>query len=101
MKWWHIVIGIALAAVITYVVAMRDREIQKQIQEAVRNNRRIINADSLQSAVEVAVMAKLKDSLAVRDLQINKLKSDLAKTRKRNEELYNLYQSISVDMPEY
>jgi hypothetical protein len=105
MKAWHFLAALVLfLGVVTYMdIRQRsdNREVMEAVDAAKAEQLRLVNADSIQSKVEASIMAKLKDSLDARDKQIKQLKTDLIKTRKRNEELYTLYRSLAIDMPEF
>ena len=105
MKAWQFLIVLGIIIGVSIYLGIRDRSNQREVMQAIdaakAEQAQILNTDTIQSRIERSVMRKLKDSLDQRDKQIKQLKTDLIKTRKKNEELYNLYRSLSVDMPDY
>ena len=105
MKAWQfililaIIIGISIYASVTY--RSDRREFMEAVDAAKATHINIINVDSIRSEVEKSVRKSLQAEIDQQDRLINKMQSDLKKQTQRNEELYNLYRSRHVSMPEF
>lgn len=100
MKGAVLLLAIILLIVTLYLFHAQEIH-DKKIDELIRTKQGIINVDSLRSLVEKKVTDSLMNEFTKRDQLIKNLQTDLTKTRKQNEKLFDLYKSIDVDMPKY
>ena len=78
-----------------------ERRVYKKIEQISTQKQRIVNTDSLRDVIEKHIVDSLTDVISSQDRKIRKMQTDLIKTRQENEKLQNLYNSLTVRMPEF
>lgn len=101
-----VLVTIVLAFVFLQIIFIvfneyRSRGTKARIEEIAARKYTILNADSLRTVIERKIVDSMQGEFKKRDIEIQKLKTDLTKTRKQNEELEKFVNSIRVDMPNY
>jgi hypothetical protein len=79
---------------------IRSRGLVEAVEELKNRKEKILNIDSLRSAIEVKILDSVRADLTRRDAEIEQLKKDIKTQRRKNEELTKLYYSLPVSMPE-
>lgn len=93
-------IFLAAAGAMFYVNEQERQRVDQEIKELRTKKDQVLKLDSLRNAIEAAVSDSLKIKFAEQNKRIKAIETDLLKTRKENEELQKLYNSIDLNMPE-
>jgi predicted nucleic acid-binding Zn-ribbon protein len=91
--------GIAVAVMAWLTIQHIDNT--EKIEYIKKSFQTTIDADSMRSQIERKVIDSLNIRLADYEKEIKSIKSDLIKTRKRNEDLQIYYNDNRVIMPEF
>jgi uncharacterized protein HemX len=94
-----ICIAIILMGIFT-LFRIEDRKMKNRLDAIQAETKRIIQTDSIQDARTAFVIDSLRRYIDANDQDIVRLKTQVSTLRKRNEKLFEMVNSVRVDVPE-
>lgn len=99
-----VIVLVALVGIYFYIEYRHDKAnqiINVKIDSLTRSKNDLMLMDSIRVSIEKKIVDSMQADLKIRDYKIKNIEREIAKNRKANEDLRRLFNSISVDMPNY